>query len=775
MLNYDFLNLSPSEFENLVRDLLQTRPGIYIESFADGADGGIDFRYTKDSETVVVQCKRYKAFPNLWSVLGKELENMVRQKPDKYILATSVDLSVSQKEQIYLLFKDYMPSAKFILGKKDINNLLSKNPDIEKLHYKLWLSSTAVLERILQSKVYNQSAFEIEKIKRMVKLYVENNSFKESLDILNKSNYVVISGIPGIGKTTLARILSYYLLSNGYEEFIFLSGNIGEGMGNFKEGKKQVFFFDDFLGQNFLAVKPGINEGSLLLSFIDKVGASTDTVLILTTREYILNQAKEVFEQLDYRTVNLNKCIIDLDKYSKTIKAQILVNHLYFSDLPLTYCQALLEGDFYLELVGHSSYSPRIIETVIANRDWESNNPNEFRDIFLNALEHPESIWLKAYEAQISMFSRCVLVILATTGTPIFLDHLELAIKQFGADHNNEYGFTVNPFDFEKSIRELHDSFITTQKDFMGRFVVNFLNPSIRDFLAGYLDRHPGILQDVIKSALYFNQLGGPYVKKGEKAKVPSWFSYSGKIEIDESLALVIEGKVKRDFNELSSCSVSQYENKPQKGFTYYTSNNDEYSKINTLCDDTVIKLLVDHGYETFLAEKLSELLPLKRKTLTERDAFVTVLGKLKGFVKFEPKSIVKGFLKDAYHLLDFDYLIKLKAIIPEADNIINEYGTVIQEFLEDACSRELNNFKHSDLSYVNGRFSSIRKELNLDVADSIEIFTRKSEELRKDIPIEEKVLMDTFMLEQKNKVADEEKEVARIFRRLMHKDESEF
>ena len=45
MNNYDFLILSPSEFERLTRDLLQKHLGCHVESFTQGRDGGVDLRY----------------------------------------------------------------------------------------------------------------------------------------------------------------------------------------------------------------------------------------------------------------------------------------------------------------------------------------------------------------------------------------------------------------------------------------------------------------------------------------------------------------------------------------------------------------------------------------------------------------------------------------------------------------------------------------------------------------------------------------------------------
>jgi hypothetical protein len=44
MSNYDFRQLSPHDFEQLARDLIQARDGIFLESFKNGRDVGIDFR-----------------------------------------------------------------------------------------------------------------------------------------------------------------------------------------------------------------------------------------------------------------------------------------------------------------------------------------------------------------------------------------------------------------------------------------------------------------------------------------------------------------------------------------------------------------------------------------------------------------------------------------------------------------------------------------------------------------------------------------------------------
>lgn len=293
MNDYDFLNLSPTEFELLVRDLLQADRSLFIENFSEGADNGIDLRYRiEDKKLVIVQCKRYKSYSGLLRSLKKELKKVTILNPYSYVVATSVSLTAARKKEIRSLFGQYIQSDEDILSKENLNNLLTLHNKVLLSHYKLYLSSTTVLRKIVASKVYNQTRFEEAEIKGVVKMFVQNDSFTEALELLREHQVVLISGHPGIGKTTLARMLIYYLLSTGFDEFTLLTDSISEGIASYEQSKKTVYFFDDFLGSNWLDIKMAPNEDTKLLRFIAALKRSSDHVLILTTREYILNQAK---------------------------------------------------------------------------------------------------------------------------------------------------------------------------------------------------------------------------------------------------------------------------------------------------------------------------------------------------------------------------------------------------------------------------------------------------------------------------------------------------
>jgi hypothetical protein len=77
MPNYDFLNLSSSEFEDLSRDLLQKVLSVPLESFTSGRDKGIDLRYAATVRNgIIIQCKRYSNYNSLIVTLKKEVSKV---------------------------------------------------------------------------------------------------------------------------------------------------------------------------------------------------------------------------------------------------------------------------------------------------------------------------------------------------------------------------------------------------------------------------------------------------------------------------------------------------------------------------------------------------------------------------------------------------------------------------------------------------------------------------------------------------------------------------
>ncbi|MGE7811247.1 restriction endonuclease [Lysinibacillus capsici] len=500
MSEYDFLVLSSDEFELFCKDILEIELGIKLENFKAGKDGGIDLRHAPSSDdTLIVQCKRYKDISSLKSTLKNEVEKVKKLNPERYILMTSVSLSPNEKDSIKKLFEGFIKSTGDIYGKEELQTILGNHHSIERKHYKLWLASTNMLSTILHSDVFNRSKFTEEQIKEKVSLYAPNESFKIALKHLEKNKLIVLSGGPGVGKTTLADMLYLQYSAQGYE-FIEISDDINEGEQLYNSELKQVFYYDDFLGRNFLNDKLSKNEDRRIINFITKIMKSDNKIFIMTTREYILNQARIYYELLDDKKINVNKFILNVEHYTKNVKAKILYNHLFFSNLPEEFVQILVKERTYKKIILHSNYSPRLISRMTSELNYNEILVEDYPKLFIREMDYPYNIWGHIFENQINDYSRWILKLLMIMGDKeVPLTKLE---NNFNA-LNIYMGLPFESVAFKRGIKELEKSFVKISRHPNLGEVIWFLNPSIVDFLIQYNNDSLDI-RTLWKSTKYF-------------------------------------------------------------------------------------------------------------------------------------------------------------------------------------------------------------------------------------------------------------------------------
>lgn len=587
MLDYDFKILQPSEFECFSRDLLQAREDIFIESFADGRDKGIDLRfaYSKD-KTCIVQCKRYKEWKELKGKLKEEVEKVKRLSPQRYILTTSVDLTVKQKDEVLAMFNPFILSGMDVLGKKDLNNLLEKNPEIEKNYHKLWLASTNVLNTIINRATLNWSSFELEKIEKDIRLYVENESLNKALDVLKENHYVVISGIPGIGKTTLARMLVYTMLARGYEEFVYVD-DMDTAAKMFSKEKRQIFFFDDFLGANSF-VQQSVSFENKLITFIDKVRNSKHTLFILSTREYVLSEAMAHSEKLSMSNIDIAKCTIELEYYTKTIRAKILYNHLAEANIPPEYINVFIDKRGYMTIINHQNFNPRVIESIIKEQIWETIDSNDFANKVKEFFDNPISVWQFAFE-KLDVETRYTLLVLGTMGGHVRLDDFQEGYRQFCILTSQEVGLKYDDVKWRQSLKVLMNCFLKIDNR-NGIKLVTMYNPSIADFIVFYLNQNTTTALQIIRGACFIEQLYNVFSDNRDFAVRKNL------VYVDEDSFPVIETAFKRIWNERRTCQL--------KDRIFYDAERDDFVETRILYDFKTKYPFFSKQYSGF-AEKL--------------------------------------------------------------------------------------------------------------------------------------------------------------------------
>lgn len=719
MIDYDFLTLSPNEFENISRDLLQKKLSIFIESFTTGKDGGIDFRYTTDkTKTNIIQSKRYKDYTSLYNHLKKEVVKVKRLNPDKYILTTSVGLTPKNKTEIQKLFTPYLKNTEDILGRDDLNNLLGLHKDVENKYYKLWLTSVNILEKMLHSKIYNQSSFELDEIREQVKLYVQNDSFNEAVSILKNHHYIIISGIPGIGKTTLSRILILFLLSSEFEEFVYLTDTIDDGYEYFKDGKKQIFFFDDFLGKIRFDAKNLINADNKIVKFIEKVKKTPDKVLIFATREYILSQARHTFGAFNVSNVEIAKCILDLSSYTKIIKAQIIYNHLFFANVPQPYLQNLIENENYLKLVNHKNYNPRIIETIINRKIWEHCSSEEFSKAFKSYFDNPESVWKYAFENSLDKFSQYTLFVLLTLGTPVLIQDLELAIKEFLVKNNYKYFIAFDSIKLNRAIRELENTFITTQKDSYDGIVIEFQNPSIQDFLVNYLKDKDDLITSLIEASLFVDQFFNVFTTDS-KAN----FTLSRYIKLSDEQEQATINRIKEVYPQLKKSRVIRLTQSKSDKFNWHRYSSFLYSFLQEIYNELGEK---NSNAKDFVYEKFQENILLDEYSYTEQSAYISLLKILDlKKLSFNEEQLIDKFLENIQWLDNFKIFSEFESIFPTTyRDTISESTFKVK--VNEVVGGEIKSVDGSDINDLISKIESVKSKYTINYPDEIEKLREK-------------------------------------------------
>ena len=458
-----------------------------FEAFGPGPDGGIDGRHSATDGDVVLQVKHYvgSSFPQLKAAMKKERASIDGLGARRYILATSRHLSPPNKATLAGVIGPALLQESDILGQGDLNQLLSIHPEVEKAHLKLWLSSTAVLQTILGAIVHAGShaftASSKAEIAAKVKVYAPNPSLAQAREVLDSLHVLIVSGPPGVGKTTLAEILTFAYLREGWDLVALRS--LEDGFRRIDDTSKQVFFFDDFLGSIALDHRALAAKDSELARFMQRVRKSPNARFILTTRAYILNEARQWSERIADRRVELSTYVLDLSSYTRAIRARILYNHLAIGGLPQSYVVALLDSGELPTIIDHENYNPRIVEWMTDVLGTEDIAPEHYPAAFIETLNNPTQLWDKAFSKHITTPARHLLIALFLSGPQgSDVETLRTIFEALHARLCADLGVVRDPKDFEQSLKQLEGGFLAIEDG-----DIDFINPSVRDYLASYL------------------------------------------------------------------------------------------------------------------------------------------------------------------------------------------------------------------------------------------------------------------------------------------------
>lgn len=567
MHQFDFNILEPAEFEILAADIFAARENTanntsYVPIMQpEGPDGGIDFKLNDGQ--IIGQVKRYTDKNSLLASLRKEVQKVIIIAPERYILVVSLTLSYGFRNQIQQLFHPYIKSASDIMDATDLNRLLHLHKEVLLRHYKLWMSATGVLQKLIEDAVtvalHNQTRknaiAELKEITALKDYYVPNKFFAEGIQVLKNNNVLLITGNAGIGKTTLARALCRYFLEyEHYGEFYYHYGiNLNLQMPD--TAVKSVFFIDDFLG-TVIYDQARIENIGYFQKFVDKI-IDEGHLLILTTREYIYQQEKKA--NVRFRQMEDYKYIVQLKWYSRLEKFNILFNQLKRAAL---FHHIMHELQYVWEsIVNHPNYLPKLITEFIRKDGKKYLRTTQWFTALKSYLDDPydywETIFLELTEGA-QQFLLCFFISDDRCHHSFLLDTFKRV---------NCYREVVKPNReaalFNQIVEELKDVFIYIDKDTItNEPAYSFSSTFVKDFLLAYLRKNDHLIEFLIKGAIAFNQLTHAFTTLEDDfilAKDYILDLQGRRILLNEHLQAVFLAKVINEFDNLPEMPLGRF------------------------------------------------------------------------------------------------------------------------------------------------------------------------------------------------------------------------
>lgn len=486
MTEFDLNRLNDKEFEVLANQIVSRLTGRTVERFKPGKDKGIDGRFfVAGQDEAVTQAKHWarSGYSALVAHLTRtETAKVAVLKPARYFLVTSVPLSRVNKQAIKKLFAPHILTESDILGNEDVQDFLRDHPEVVQQHYKLWLASADILRLIYNAPIIGRSAFKLDQVVAFARKYVKTQCHEHALWRLEQSGAIIIIGEPGIGKSTLAEQLVLHYAAAGYQ-LCFLENDLTEAEGAWQQGTKQVFYFDDFLGRNYLDVIDA-KADSHVVGFMQRVAKDKSKRFILTSRTTIMQQGKRLSELFQASNIDRNEYEVRILDLTVVEKAKILYNHIWFGDLEQAFVEQLYVGRRYQKVVSHRNFNPRLIAFITDSHKIAGIEAEKYWEYILATLENPRDIWRGVFENQLDKMGRLIVSLVVFHGGSITEQQLRTACERARAAELPVPSPVEWRLTFEKSFQMSVGAVITRTIDSEKPDAqVGLFNPSVGDFV----------------------------------------------------------------------------------------------------------------------------------------------------------------------------------------------------------------------------------------------------------------------------------------------------
>ncbi len=515
--------LTPTDFEafaNRVAGILFNKT---IFGFGEGKDDGIDGIDDILTPTIVIQSKRYQSRTSPASFVNttkKEIDKIKKASSEykwknhyEYVIITSSKLNPASRKTIRDYAGELMSSDNNIID----GNVL-KDFSLREEYKKVFTDYDLIDKKLIDLlKDDNQKCISMESRDYFSdfdsKYFVETKVLYNLFDLLNKEHIAVLTGDPGVGKTTMCKMIGNLFSSKCDGDYLILERNIDEiqdviEMYNHyfrQETSKKLFVvFDDFLGRTVLDTSERqIKKLRMLYSLVSN---SDNLYVLLNSRTQILNAAKN--EDLEFGKLiddkDNKKVTIDISKYSLAEKARIFRMNIEFEFdaqsvsekkiMNAKYCELINERKYRI-IINHRNFNPRLIG-LIASQSLESKG--DYLEYCTKALNNPSQLYEGLFKKLSDAHKLFLVCLYCFEEYPVRLSDMENSFVEIMQDDN---------YDLREIEQDLEESWIVIKNDeSLKNERIDFANPSIIDFISIKKNKNSLFLA-ISKQTRYLSQI----------------------------------------------------------------------------------------------------------------------------------------------------------------------------------------------------------------------------------------------------------------------------
>ncbi|MDP3510187.1 MAG: hypothetical protein Q8T09_19605 [Candidatus Melainabacteria bacterium] len=215
-----------------------------------------------------------------------------------------------------------------------------------------------------------------------------------------------------------------------------------------------------------------------------------------------------------------------MSDYGERQRAQILYNHLYFSGLSDEHIKSIVASKSYRRIIYHPNFSPRVIEWMTDSFNASSIPATNFVDEFLGKLTDPSLLWAHVFDNQLRETARAILVVLALARDgSLYLTDLRIAVREVTTLLIGKF---IGSSELDRDLRILDGNFVLSRRINDELTIVNFHNPSVRDFIFSRLKSNKALFLEYLKAVPFFEMLefGWLFVDEAEELSAPEVYFY---------------------------------------------------------------------------------------------------------------------------------------------------------------------------------------------------------------------------------------------------------